>query len=444
MWLRYRAPALPRDRTRDFASSPPIRSKELLQQALHVSELRSESADVFQKIAGLYYLGRLHMKHKLDINKSIRYLTLAQDLFQKHRAQFDNVVTLQYQIFKQKIDRQLQQFQLARAVTNQMEKLDLAKSQSLESEQKQCAEQKQRAEQPLRQGAAEADCARSQVEKYQLNKQYQFFDSGQVKLVEFSGKTRFGNRYLGFLVSAQEQSAPSLLSGNNLLQNIYLLNKLRFSEGEAAMKGMVWVVTFQFLRNDYFARIFQQFKRVSQVPRIPGLARSIGFAIDQLDTHAFTLMVLYAKPEFSLYEVCLVAHMPKFSDKLSLALQLAETVNQMHENDLFHGNLYPGNVYFDRNKQVQLMDWEFGGAPAEDDDIANVQEQDSDLALGYAAPECYHLALARRTLSRPDTKPTQVNRLCDIWSLGMILNLLFLGTDARSSGYCKQKGIYEG
>lgn len=79
-------------------------------QAFQINKQRSQNNDLFLQIAAFYYLGRLSLKLNLDTGSAVEYLSRGLALYESHQKNFLNVLTFQYQILVQKIQKQLDRY----------------------------------------------------------------------------------------------------------------------------------------------------------------------------------------------------------------------------------------------------------------------------------------------------------------------------------------------
>lgn len=78
-------------------------------------------------------------------------------------------------------------------------------------------------------------------------------------------------------------------------------------------------------------------------------------------------------------------------DKLLVATQLCECINNLHSKNIFNIDIKPSNVLFDSSKQPFISGWDIQRSYAKVVAEENLDDEDlddqSNIAKGYASPE---------------------------------------------------------
>jgi len=107
-------------------------------------------------------------------------------------------------------------------------------------------------------------------------------------------------------------------------------------------------------------------------------------------------------------------------EKLKMAIQVLDSVQYAHENNILHRDIKPANIMIDRKKKIKLMD--FGIAKAtkmKHSETTNTEK--IALTPGYASPEHF------------DSTIGKISSRSDIYSLGVLFYVLFTNTNPFKS-----------
>lgn len=90
-------------------------------------------------------------------------------------------------------------------------------------------------------------------------------------------------------------------------------------------------------------------------------------------------------------------------------IQLCDALTFLHKNGIIHRDIKPENIIINKDNNAILIDYSISRM------ISNTNESDTDIlgTIGYAAPEQYGI--------------TQSNKTTDIYSLGVLLNIMLTG-----------------
>jgi serine/threonine protein kinase len=108
-----------------------------------------------------------------------------------------------------------------------------------------------------------------------------------------------------------------------------------------------------------------------------------------------------------------------FNQKLSVCLQLSETLQSIHSFNLIHRDIKPSNIMIDDNYSIKIID--FGLSK-----IAKRTSTFTGCSSGttrYIAPECFDLNLEYKE----GESYFKINAKIDIWSTGCLISEIFSG-----------------
>jgi serine/threonine protein kinase len=114
--------------------------------------------------------------------------------------------------------------------------------------------------------------------------------------------------------------------------------------------------------------------------------------------------------------------------KMKIALEIAKTLQYMHENNVFHGHLSPNNIFIGKNQRVKIVDYGFRGL-----------KKLISLQRGYANKSKY---TAPEHLKEKTMIVKTFNQGSDIYSFGVIFWEILEGKKAFDHVNMKDLVVY--
>ncbi|KAL4500685.1 hypothetical protein ABPG72_003109 [Tetrahymena utriculariae] len=200
-----------------------------------------------------------------------------------------------------------------------------------------------------------------------------------------------------------------------------------------------------------------------------------GFSYQPVSNDAISLYLFYPAQSQNLYGA-MRKNQLSLLDKLLIASYICDSLQNLHASSIFHLNLKPSNILFDRKKHPYLSGWEirkkeniqhaeenidddeqddkyqisYGYTPPEVVNCINTQKSQVAIVNNFSTPQKSQLA-SYATNSNPSFGPlntmqalSQFGPNSDVWSLGMILHYLFFRIDSGEGNFCRDKRIYSG
>ncbi|KAA6391483.1 MAG: putative serine/threonine-protein kinase Nek1, partial [Streblomastix strix] len=149
---------------------------------------------------------------------------------------------------------------------------------------------------------------------------------------------------------------------------------------------------------------------LNQSPSFLPIVEPLGFFAEEQEAKAYLVMEYCEGGDLQKYIQDMKKSGSLISKALSFIEQLLSSVNQIHENNIIHGDLKPQNILLSKDKKIKLAD--FGLAQKLQ---AGNQYKTSHLAgtMNFIAPELFQIA------DEPQIIIYKIS--ADIWACGIIL-----------------------
>lgn len=212
------------------------------------------------------------------------------------------------------------------------------------------------------------------------------------------------------LINFIEQNNINIISEDKITK----LNKIGEGSFGKVYKGVygdifVAIKKLRLQNIDNSEVIIQEIKGVGkithpQIPRFHGIWKTqkrLHLIFDYIDGDTLTKFI----PDLS------------YEEKLNISIQLVEIIEKLHEENLIHRDLKPGNIMIMKGK-VYIID--FGVSKIASHTLTYTKSQSG--TIPYMGPENYKVNLGQ---NQDPSKIINISTKFDIWSLGCILSYLF-------------------